>query len=216
MKRFRSWIENYWYHYKWVTIISVFFAVALIICLLQCSTKEEYDAYTLYAGPCYIGAEQSSQLADAVNDHMDADRQKVCINSFVYVSEDMKDKYKEHDAYVNEGINMQQTSDFFDFLYTASFNILILDGELYSRIEKDEILTRICDISQSAIDHSPDGYCVRLHDTSLPDKYSIFSDMPEDTVLCFRKNVLLQNAASKNNAQRHEYEKTVFRKLIEQ
>ena len=147
---------------------------------------------------------------------MENDKQKVRINSFVYVSEEMKEKYKEGEAYVNEGINMQQTSDFFDFLYTANFNILILDSELYSRIKKDEVITPISEISSNTVALSPDGYCIKLHDTSLPDKYAIFSQMPKDTVLCFRKNVLMQNVASKSDTTRYEYEKSVFKKMIEQ
>ena len=216
MDQFKKWLDNYWYHYKWMTLIIIFFGIALSVCLVQCSQKDKYDMYALYAGPCLIGSNESTQLRDAVNDYMEADRQNVCINNFVYVSSSKKDEYKEGDAYINEGINMQQTSDFFDFLYTASFNMLIVDGELYSLIRKDEILTPISDISEKMTNASSDGYSVRLRDTSLPDKYSIFAEMPEDTILCFRKNVLMQNLASKKSAESYEYQKSIFRKMIEQ
>jgi hypothetical protein len=172
--------------------------------------------YALYAGPCLIGGSESTQLKDAINDYMDADKQNVCTNNFVYVSSSKKEEYKEGDAYVNDGINMQQTSDFFDFLYTASFNMLIVDGELYSMIRKDEILTSISDISENAASKSDDGFSIKLYDTSLPEKYSVFSKMPEDTRLCFRKNVLMQNLASKKSTESYEYQKSIFKKMIEQ
>ena len=216
MEELKKWAENYWYHYKWPTIICTFFLIALSVCLVQCTKKDEYDMYALYAGPLYIGGEQSTQLKDAVNDYMEADKQNVCINSFVYVSESKKEEYARGDAYVNEGINMQQTSDFFDFLYTASFNMLIIDSELYSLIRKSEILTPISDISSSANEKSPDGYSVRLYDTSLPDQYAIFKKMPEDTLLCFRKNVLMQSLANKNHKSSYEYQKSIFKSFIEQ
>ena len=216
MESMKKWFENFWYHYKWMTIIIVFFGIALSVCLVQCSEKSEYDMYTLYAGPLYIGGEQSSQLRDAINDYMEADKQNVCINSFVYVSEEKKNEYKEGDAYVNQGINMQQTSDFFDFLYTASFNMLIVDSELYSSIRKDDILTPLSDISDIAVARSYDEYAIKLYDTSLPDKYAIFKSMPEDTLLCFRKNVLMQSLASKNNKNTYEYQKSIFKNIIEQ
>lgn len=215
MKKAKLWFENYWYHYKWLTIVVVFFAVALAVCLTQCTNKNKYDMYTLYAGPLYIGAEESKQLTDAVNDHMQSDRQSVCVNSFVYVSEELKEKYEQDDAYYNAGINMQQTSDFFDFLYTASFNMLILDSELYSLIEKEELITPIAEISDIAAQSSPDGYCIPLASTSLADKYSIFAEMPEDTVLCFRENVLMQSLASNRNSDEYEFQLSVFKKLIE-
>ena len=216
MDQFKKWLDNYWYHYKWMTIIILFFTIALSVCLVQCSQKDEYDMYALYAGPCHIGGSESTQLRDAINDFMEADKQNVCLNNFVYVSSSKKDEYKEGDAYVNEGINMQQTSDFFDFLYTASFNMLIVDSELYSLIRKDEILTPISEISEIMTDSSSDGYSVRLYDTTLPDKYSIFAKMPEDTLLCFRKNVLMQNLASNKSVQFYEYQKSIFKKIIEQ
>lgn len=216
MDNFKKWFENYWYHYKWMTIIVVFFLIAGSVCLVQCSSKSAYDMYALYAGPTYIGGDQSTRLRDAINDYMDTDKQNVCINSFVYVSEAKKDEYTQGDAYVNDGINMQQTSDFFDFLYTASFNMLILDSELYSIIKKDEILTPISDISDIANNKSADGYSIKLSDTSLPDKYSIFKEMPEDTILCFRKHVLMQNLAQKNSRDSYDYQKEIFKKIIEQ
>lgn len=214
MNKAKAWLENYWYHYKWMTIIVVSSLIALSVCLVQCTKKEDYDMYALYAGNVYIGGEQSSQLADAINDHMSADKQKVCINSFVYVSEEVKKAYQEGDAYYNSGINLQQKSDFFDFLYTAGFNMLILDRELYSFIEKGEILLPMSEVSNEAGAISEDGYCIKLYDTNLPEKYSIFASMPESTVLCFRKQVLMQDLASKNNAQSYKYQLSVFRKII--
>ena len=41
--RFLKWLDNYWYHYKWRTIVILFFAVLLIVCVVQCSTVEKYD-----------------------------------------------------------------------------------------------------------------------------------------------------------------------------
>ena len=215
MENTKKWLENFWYHYKWMAIIIVFFTMALCVCLVQCNARDEYDMYALYAGPLYIGGEQSSQLRDAINDYMDKDRQNVCINSFVYVSEEKKTEYEQGDAYINQGINMQQASDFFDFLYTASFNFIIIDSELYSSIRKSDILTPISEITDN-INNTYDEYSIKLYDTSLPNKYAIFKNMPEDTLLCFRKNVLMQNLANKNSKANYEYQINIFKKIIEQ
>ena len=40
---FKQKIENFWYHYKWHTIIIVFFIITGLVCLVQCSTKEKPD-----------------------------------------------------------------------------------------------------------------------------------------------------------------------------
>jgi hypothetical protein len=43
-------LENFWYHYKWHTIIGAVVVVIVIIVLSQLLTKPEYDAHILYAG----------------------------------------------------------------------------------------------------------------------------------------------------------------------
>lgn len=43
-------IENFWYHYKWHTVVALFLIAVIIICSVQCGTKEKYDIYISYAG----------------------------------------------------------------------------------------------------------------------------------------------------------------------
>ncbi len=40
---FKQWIENYWYHYKWHTIIGLFLVITLAVGVTQCATKPKYD-----------------------------------------------------------------------------------------------------------------------------------------------------------------------------
>lgn len=46
----KKWLENYWYHYKWTTIIVLFFLTVAIICLTQIINKKQYDACIIYVG----------------------------------------------------------------------------------------------------------------------------------------------------------------------
>lgn len=39
----KQWIENYWYHYKWHTIIGVVLVITLTVGITQCATKPKYD-----------------------------------------------------------------------------------------------------------------------------------------------------------------------------
>ena len=50
MSKFLKWLDNYWYHYKWHTIIVTFFLVIGIISTVQIFNKESYDAYVMYVG----------------------------------------------------------------------------------------------------------------------------------------------------------------------
>lgn len=44
---FKQKIENFWYHYKWHTIITVFFIITGLVCLVQCTSKEKPDDQAL-------------------------------------------------------------------------------------------------------------------------------------------------------------------------
>lgn len=40
---FKAWLENYWYHYKWHTIIALFLVVTIGVSVTQCAAKPNYD-----------------------------------------------------------------------------------------------------------------------------------------------------------------------------
>ncbi|MBO5010384.1 MAG: hypothetical protein J6D20_06815 [Clostridia bacterium] len=43
-------LENFWYHYKWHTIVGIFIVIAAAILVTQLFTKTEYDVNIIYAG----------------------------------------------------------------------------------------------------------------------------------------------------------------------
>ena len=44
------WLDNFWYHHKWAVIITVFFLVVLIVCVLQMSSRVQYDFNVIFVG----------------------------------------------------------------------------------------------------------------------------------------------------------------------
>ncbi len=42
-KGFKAWCENFWYHYKFYTIVAIFAVITLVVAVAQCSTKTKYD-----------------------------------------------------------------------------------------------------------------------------------------------------------------------------
>ena len=45
-----SKLENYWYYYKWHTIVAIFLIFSILICSLQMCSRVEVDSYIMYAG----------------------------------------------------------------------------------------------------------------------------------------------------------------------
>lgn len=51
---FREKFENYWYHYKWHTIIGLFLLIMVLVGFTQCSTKENPDYKIMLCFDKYI------------------------------------------------------------------------------------------------------------------------------------------------------------------
>lgn len=62
---FKAWVENYWYHYKWHTIVISFFLILAIILTCQLATKEKYDITAIYSGPVQLNGGQLEKISDA-------------------------------------------------------------------------------------------------------------------------------------------------------
>ena len=63
---FSSRVENFFYHYKWHTIAALFILIISIVIGLQMCSKDDYDAYILYAGGYSISRKADSDVAEYV------------------------------------------------------------------------------------------------------------------------------------------------------
>lgn len=43
-------LENFWYHYKWHSIVAAFLIIVITICSFQMCSKTKYDIHIIYAG----------------------------------------------------------------------------------------------------------------------------------------------------------------------
>ncbi len=47
-KTFLEKLQNYWYHFKFQTILAAFFVVVIAVLTVQCATREKYDFSVMY------------------------------------------------------------------------------------------------------------------------------------------------------------------------
>ena len=67
-ERIRKWLDNYWYHYKWPTIVISLFAAFIIIASIQLFSKKDPDAHIMYAGPASITYLSMDEIISSLND----------------------------------------------------------------------------------------------------------------------------------------------------
>ena len=60
--KFVSWLENYWYHYKWITLVVAFLVVVVAVCTIQSCTAKSSDINITYAGKALFSESDKKQL----------------------------------------------------------------------------------------------------------------------------------------------------------
>ena len=60
--------ENFWYHYKWHTIVAIFIVIVVTVCTMQMCSRTDYDVHVLYAGGKSFGKTADSNEYATIND----------------------------------------------------------------------------------------------------------------------------------------------------
>ncbi|MBR7161245.1 MAG: hypothetical protein IKD07_02395, partial [Clostridia bacterium] len=74
MSKFSKWLDNYWYHYKWHTILVGAAIIILVVCMWQVSTTEKHDVIIVYAGPNCLSTTEVRELEDAISGILPEDK----------------------------------------------------------------------------------------------------------------------------------------------
>ena len=101
--KFSAWFDNFWYHYKWYTIISIFLIIVIGICTFQMCTKKDYDIVLTYAGPKELLTNPqekiniNSSLSNAAVDQYGEDASANLHSYIIYSKEQIEELQKEVD-----------------------------------------------------------------------------------------------------------------------
>ncbi len=61
---FMEKVENFWYHYKWHSLIALFLILTVTVCSLQMCNRADYDLHILYAGQHDVQKTASEGLSE--------------------------------------------------------------------------------------------------------------------------------------------------------
>jgi len=210
--KFLTWFDNYWYHYKWVTIVVAFAVIVFSICIIQSCTTEKTDVLISYAGPVYFNPENSaaidSALNKALNEEDGKDKLKISFKPYyVLTTEQIEELKKETDSEgrpkndVNTSFNGQEFENFKSQLMSGSSAIIFIDKDMYKMFfdEKGtaERLQPLSEVLGTTPANAVDAYGVRLGDTELYKSYPDIRRLPEDTLVCLHRKIGTQKAYDK-------------------
>ena len=224
----RKKLENFWYHYKWHTIMTAAFVLILAVLIAQFAQRESFDAEMIYAGPAELTPNQISEIESAFALSLDGDRdgngkKTVQLYHFFLLTADQikaeEKKAEEEDVlyFPNNAQIMEARTQFTNQIYVGQALICLLDPEWYRLVRENDGFVPLGEIFDEVPEYAEDGYAVRLKDTPFAQYFSsAFSCLSDDTLLCFRR--MSSTTALKNKKaeeERYEYNKKLFIRLID-
>jgi len=213
---FKKKIENYWYHYKWPTIIIAFFVIVIAISITQCSTKTDDDCTVLYGGPVSISTNSSIEISgifsQLLKEDINNDGSKVVsLNAFLLMTDKQYDDYYEKNGVVL-GMNEKTLSDnhqaFSQQVFAGESVILLLDPNWYNDLKEAGGLATFKDAIGYTPDIAIDDYSIYLKDTKFAKYFNQLSVFPEDTILCVR-NISTATSFLNQSKQEEKYKKQI-------
>ncbi len=227
--RFLRWLDNYWYHYKWLTVCVAFALFVVIVCTLQTCSKEKNDVCVLYAGPEYfmhdgeglsnIQAALSYVLPDEVSEN---EKKRVALVYHQIFSEAEIKALREEaekkgeEFFIDPQFNSQNLRSFQNLILTGEYSVCLLSPYLYEMVSNSGGFRPLADVLGYTPEGAIDEYGIRLSDTDFGKYYPGVKDLPKDTVLCLRGEVSV-GALLGGNKNKEQYKKSeaLFRAILE-
>lgn len=227
MIKFKKWFENYWYHYKWITLIIGFFVISGIVMAVQFIQKVDYDSLILYTGPDMPTANEQRDIENAFEQMMSADlngdgKYVASLDPlFLMTDEQLKDEKYSVDEngspiLINTSEMVKTKERYTTQIFTGEAVICLLDPAWYDEAYRQQAFVPLNEL----IDEIPEGTyndsALYLHQTAFGQYFDCFDALPEDTLICFRRMSSTGAFKSKKREQeKYDYNKALFIEILE-
>ncbi len=209
--------KNFWYHYKWVTIVSVLAVIVVTYLMVDLFSKPKYDLTIIGMNTYQAAISQEAQENTFKPFATDYDGNGE-VNVDVLPIETYDTTNTSSGVYYNpqlvqvSAVKMMGTMQAFDGF------IFILDQYTY-----DRIVTNSDGTKETGVFHDLSAYAAQnkafqgdklyLKDTNLAKDWGL-KEIPDDLFICFR-DYSKYGQVKENIQKQYEYEKVVFDKLVQ-
>lgn len=212
MQKIKKWLENYWYHYKWTTIVAAFLILVLGIGFFQMCTRVSYDIDILYTGPAILNAQQKQDLATAFasvvpRDIDDNGEKSVLIHDITVLSDEQiaekeaEAKAESDQLYYDYQNRENAIKNVTTLLSTGETVICLMDDYMYQKYKSENAFVPLAELLDSVPEYAVDEYSVHLMDTPFGQYFSACMALPADTLLCVRRSSVIVANKDKADAQ---------------
>ncbi len=195
----QKWWEYFWDYYKWHVIITAVALLITAVTLVQCATREKFDAYIVYAGHTHYGDESINNIETSFENLMSD------------IDGNGEKNAKLHNLkFMDDGLNAEydyaiQTKLDITFIDDCTFIYMMDKDEATIYLNRDNAAENFVPVSDFIPDtnaeilSTPDGtgYAVSLENSTFLKENNIYS---EDVYLLIRQNY----KTDENNIKAHE------------
>ena len=229
---FRQRLENFFYHYKWHSIIAAFLVIVIVVGSVQMCDRTTYDMYVMYAGGDDIrmnapGGEETEyeKLLSATRRFVsdfdgDGERNITMLNLFLPSDDRIKEIEAMGPEYeISHSLLSENDGIFRENLYYGEYYICILSEHLLVEWTKEGKNNPFLPISDYLPEDAPvitgsladakegeyvlkNSYGVYLKSTPIADNPG-YELLGDDTVICMRMLTEANNHMSKKKNREH-------------
>ncbi len=224
--KFKTWLENYWYHYKFHTLIAIALIFCVTVCAVQCSQRQSSDAYIMYAGPYDIKQgelqDMKSTLKSYVEDYNDDGEKVISISSlFLMTQEQIAERNNVGDGYeVNTRLIVDNMEIYKQQLQIGEYCIFLLDEvwfyDIYADGSDKNAFAKISELVPESRNTDElefvNDYGIRLSSLPIYGEPG-FCNLPADTVLAIRISSSMDSGFG-SNTENHDNHVDVIKKIL--
>ena len=225
MDKVKRWIDNIWYHYKFIIIAIIFFAVFLIIVTTQMKDREKIDINILYAGPEYITSDmpgiKNAFIQTMSRDYNDDGIKGVQITDItILTDEQLAERTRaanmQGEKFLYNPLDIQEAKKKFELeIFSGEAIICLLDPYWFDYINEASGLLPLSEALGYKPTNAINDYGIYLKDTEFGKFYTVFETMSDETILCIRRmttTTIFKSA--KDEEERYNNHKEMFEDIF--
>ena len=212
------WFDNFWYHHKWKTIISLVVALIVVVCSVQMCTREPRgDVGVILAGPYNLMSKEAgyNNLRNCLSNYLAEDydgngAKQTDISSYsVYSKEQIQALADNKDEngdpapiIINTQSNSSNYSSFVAYVQTGDASVMFADPWVFENMKAHlaDLENTLGYVPEHAVSAEVDGEIrvlgVRLGDTALYKNNTAMQVLPADTVICLVAPIMSGNSSN--------------------
>ena len=230
---FKERLDNFWYHYKWHTLVSVVVVILFTMLILQTCSRAGYDVHVLYAGshrfartspdgdlPPYNAVVRT--LGKFTKDYDGDGTKSVDLRDlYVMTSEEISDLLAENpEAEINQSLIIEDSDTLASSLIYSEYFLIFISDDLFRGYEAKyesalfEPIKQYTDIASGIEYEYASDYGIYLRSLPFYEEPEICK-LPDDTVVCVRKLSEVSSTFDKDtNTVQHERAVEMLRSIL--